>query len=126
FVPLLPLLGVPDVIAQDAESVFAAAGQRVFQILIIDTESSEKSSIGSGFLLDSSQLLVTNFHVIADAVDEPAKYRKTTLEAHGTLRLPILISSMTWPYCTAMISLSCRRLYLWRSNFRNRGSRSML
>ena len=51
FVPLLPLLGVPDVIAQDAESVFAAAGQRVFQILIIDTESSEKSSIGSGFFV---------------------------------------------------------------------------
>lgn len=90
FVLLLPLLGVPDVIAQDAESVFAAAGQRVFQILIIDTESSEKSSIGSGFLLDSSQLLVTNFHVIADAVDEPAKYRiEAKNHAGGTWNLEV-------------------------------------
>ncbi|MEQ8693447.1 MAG: serine protease [Pseudomonadales bacterium] len=61
--------------AEDARQVYAHAADRVYQILIIDQQSKEKAAIGSGFVLSTEQLLATNFHVIANAVHEPEKFR---------------------------------------------------
>ncbi len=73
-----------------AERVFAASEDRVFQIRVLDRASGNKASIGSGFHARSPGLVVTNFHVIAEAIFEPQRYRIEYVdnsEASGTLEV---------------------------------------
>ncbi len=58
-----------------AETVFAASEDRVFQIRVLDRATGNKASIGSGFHARSPGLVVTNFHVVAEAIFEPQRYR---------------------------------------------------
>ena len=78
------------VAAQDAQSIYADARAKVFQVLIIDKQSQEKAAIGSGFLIDARGLVATNFHVVSEAVHHPDKYRieiKTEAGDTGTLTI---------------------------------------
>jgi hypothetical protein len=76
------LLAAP-VCAQDAKAIYAEVRDSIFQILIIEKESTKKAAIGSGFLIDQSGLIATNFHVISQAVHEPEKYRVEFLDSAG-------------------------------------------
>ncbi|HUO52993.1 MAG TPA: serine protease [Gemmatimonadaceae bacterium] len=66
-------------LAQDSTAATAGVFQRyapqVVQIRIIELKSGSKSQIGSGFFAAGAPALVTNFHVIAPVVNEPADYR---------------------------------------------------
>lgn len=69
--------------AQDAKSIYADVRDSIYQILIIEKESTKKSSIGSGFLISSEGLIATNFHVVSQAIHEPDKYRVEYLDSDG-------------------------------------------
>ena len=69
--------------ASEARSVFDRAAANVYQILIIEAESGNKSAIGSGFQLADTDLIATNFHVISDALHKPEKYRIEFLDDRG-------------------------------------------
>jgi serine protease Do len=66
-----------------AEEIFAVLGEAVVQIRVIDTASGDKSSIGSGFQVEESGLLATNFHVVSEYVHKPQRYRLEYLDRAG-------------------------------------------
>ena len=67
----------------DAQSLFEASQDRVFQVQVIDIASGDKYSIGSGFLVSDEGQVATNFHVVSSYVHEPAKYRLEYLGSDG-------------------------------------------
>jgi hypothetical protein len=67
----------------NAQTLFEKASGHVYQILIIEKESGNKSAIGSGFRVAGNDLIVTNFHVISGALHKPAKYHIETLDSGG-------------------------------------------
>ncbi len=58
-----------------SEEVFARYKDRVLQVRILDQSSGSKAGIGSGFTVSSEGHVVTNYHVIAELVNHPGKYR---------------------------------------------------
>ncbi len=61
--------------AQDATKLFSAYSDRIFQIRIIEKSSGKQATIGSGFLISSGGLIVSNFHVVSEFVHHPDRYR---------------------------------------------------
>jgi serine protease Do len=66
-----------------AEELFAHYAAGVAQIRVIDLASGDKSSIGSGFQVDSSGLIATNFHVISEFAHKPERYTLEYIDARG-------------------------------------------
>lgn len=58
-----------------AEDMYAAVGDRVVQVQIIDASSGSRAGLGSGFLVGEEGVLATNYHVIAALVYRPGQYR---------------------------------------------------
>ena len=74
---LLPL----NAIAEDqAKILFEQLKSMIFQIKVIDIGSGNKSTIGSGFLIDNKGSVATNYHVVSDFILEPEKYRIELLD----------------------------------------------
>ncbi len=55
--------------------VFGRYGGRVTRIQVSDLTSGAKMVVGSGFFIDDRGHLLTNYHVVADMVQEPERYR---------------------------------------------------
>ena len=60
---------------QQAQSLFQQYESSLYQIRIIDIESGNKSAIGSGFQIDETGTIATNYHVISQYIFHPDKYR---------------------------------------------------
>ena len=73
----------PMVATVDAVKWFKRYEPAMCQIRVIDLASNEKASIGSGFLFDANGRLATNFHVIAEAVHDPDRYRVEAVYQDG-------------------------------------------
>ena len=69
---------------QTAQNLFEQHRNALFQIKIIELESGNKSSIGSGFQIDNQGNLVTNYHVISQYVYNPDKFRIEYLAHDGS------------------------------------------
>ncbi|MFT5803045.1 MAG: serine protease Do [Candidatus Paceibacteria bacterium] len=61
--------------AGEADQLFTQNQAAIFQVRVVDTAANNKSSTGTGFVVASTGLLATNYHVIASAIDAPDKYR---------------------------------------------------
>ena len=70
---------------QTAQNLFSHYQSALYQIRIIELGSGNKSSIGSGFQINDSGVLVTNYHVVSEYVYFPEKYRIEYLAADGTV-----------------------------------------
>ncbi len=80
--------GIPVAWADSAEQLFARYEPALLQIQVLEQASGAKASIGSGFVIDQPNVLVTNYHVVSDAVLFPTKYRLEyidNLQRKGTL-----------------------------------------
>lgn len=62
-------------LTEKAREIYERSSPSVYQIQIIDVNSNEKSSIGSGFRFLKNNLFATNYHVISDAIASPERYR---------------------------------------------------
>lgn len=58
----------------DTANLYADAAQSVYQIRVINKETGEKSSIGSGFVVSKNNILATNYHVVSQYVHNPDVY----------------------------------------------------
>ncbi|WP_158969557.1 serine protease [Paraglaciecola sp. L3A3] len=72
---LLSLVFAPAHSQQTAQSLFGQYQNALYQIKIIDLESGNKSSIGSGFQVDLQGNIVTNYHVVSEYIYYPEKFR---------------------------------------------------
>jgi hypothetical protein len=70
---------------QTAQNLFSHYQSALYQIRIIELGSGNKSSIGSGFQINNSGVLVTNYHVVSEFVYFPEKYRIEYLAADGSV-----------------------------------------
>jgi serine protease Do len=71
----------PSSVAQD---VYASAPPRLLQIRTLVADAGRQASIGSGFLVSSDGLAVTNYHVVSQVVLEPKTYRLEYTAADGS------------------------------------------
>lgn len=89
---LLAALAAPAIAAAQDEpreatsTVFARYSDRILKIQIIETSSNAKVSIGTGFFVSADGLMLTNYHVISDRVQERDDHRVEIVEADGTAR----------------------------------------
>lgn len=70
---------------EKARALFAQYQPFIYQIRLFETASSSKSSIGSGFQVAGEDFIATNYHVVADAVYYPERYRIELLRSDGTI-----------------------------------------
>jgi len=85
--PALPLpapsAAPPAAAASATEPVVTGAGQRIYertrprllQVRTLLKTQDSQASVGSGFLVDDSQHLITNYHVISQYALQPTRYR---------------------------------------------------
>lgn len=69
--------------ADSPRQLFAKYADRLYQIKVIEKTSGRKSAIGSGFVVRSNGLMVTNYHVISKYVQEPDKYYLEALSGNN-------------------------------------------
>ena len=67
----------------DTAKVYATWRDRIVQIQVIDRQADSKAGIGSGFFAGQPDWVVTNYHVIAELVNEPGRYRSRYLAEGG-------------------------------------------
>ena len=70
--------------SSSAEQIYAAARPRLLQIRTLVAAAGRQSSIGSGFLVSSGGLAITNYHVVSQFALEPATYRLEYAAADGS------------------------------------------
>jgi serine protease Do len=70
-------VAAPGQAASSTEAVrtFQSYGGRVVKLEVIERDSLTKHSLGTGFFVDASGRLITNYHVISEAVRKPQLYR---------------------------------------------------
>ena len=66
-----------------AETIAERALSAVVQIQVLDAESSDKSSIGSGFFVSGQGKVVTNYHVVSALVNAPEAYQLRIIDQSG-------------------------------------------
>ena len=66
--------------APDARSTFELTHDAIYQIRVMDIVANNKTSTGSGFVIDSNGLIATNYHVVSSAVNTANKYRIELLQ----------------------------------------------
>jgi serine protease Do len=67
-----------------AESIYAAAPPRLLQIRTLVADAGRQTSTGSGFLVTSDGLAITNYHVVSQVALEPKTYRLEYTAADGS------------------------------------------
>ncbi len=84
---LILLMGLPS-LAVHAESssstIYSDVEKSVFQIRVINKQTGKKNAIGSGFIVQESNLIATNYHVVSTFVNNPEDYTLDYLSTNGT------------------------------------------
>ena len=71
--------------SEHADQIYEQHSKSVYQIQIIDIKSDARASIGSGFRIKHNDFVVTNFHVISEAIHEPSRYRIEYINENGDI-----------------------------------------
>jgi len=71
----------------ETQKVFGKYSDRVVKIQVVEKDSGAKAVIGSGFFVNPSGHIITNYHVISNLVLHPDRYRAELVEAAGAIRV---------------------------------------
>lgn len=79
----------------EAERLYQAYGDATYQVQVIDLTSGKKTSIGSGFQFTGNGFIATNYHVVAEAIQNPDSNRIQFLHDKGEQgQLKVLIADV--------------------------------
>lgn len=70
--------------SSSAEGIYASAPPRLLQIRTLIADAGRQTSTGSGFLVSSDGLAVTNYHVVSQVALEPNTFRLEYAAADGS------------------------------------------
>ena len=82
-VACLLLFSIPQAIHAATEDVFRRFQDRLVQVRILEASTGIQAGVGSGFFAAPSGLIVTNYHVVADLIRQPRRYRGEVLTTEG-------------------------------------------
>ncbi len=68
-------LSIATISVASTQDIFKEYKNRLLQIRIIDKSTAAKSTIGSGFYINNSGFIITNYHVIERVIYRPEQYR---------------------------------------------------
>jgi len=66
-----------------AQKLYSSARDDLLQLRILLKNGRAQSTVGSGFLIDTSNLVVTNYHVVSQLALEPETYVGEYVDTHG-------------------------------------------
>ena len=66
-----------------ASNIYTTVEKSVYQIRVINKQTGDKSSIGSGFVISKDNILATNYHVVSEYVNDPDLFRLEYLATNG-------------------------------------------
>ena len=69
----------------DAKSILDRYRDSVYQVIVINLDSQGRSSLGSGFLIDDGSKIVTNYHVVSEAILSAEKYRIEVIDNRSNI-----------------------------------------
>ena len=93
FITIALLLGSFASYSEDeAQNLYTNYKALLYQIKIIDNESSQKSTIGSGFIINTQGLAVTNYHVVSRYIIDPENNRIEVEDVNGDISSASLIN----------------------------------
>lgn len=87
---LTPLLPGSRAAAQSTPEVFRRFSDRVVKIQVYAARSTAKTTLGSGFYVDGSGTVITNFHVVSKLINEPGRYRAELTDVRG-VTVPVTV-----------------------------------
>ncbi|MGH9324595.1 MAG: S1 family peptidase [Vicinamibacteria bacterium] len=85
------------------EEVFRKFSDHVVKIEVQETGSAAKASIGSGFFVSPGGHLVTNYHVIAQVVQHPDRYRASLVRGDEDETTPIEVLNVDAAHDLAIV-----------------------
>lgn len=87
----------PQPMDDEAQRIYRRFGNALYQIQVIDLVTEKKTAIGSGFQFNKDGMIATNYHVVADAIQQPDANRLEFVhDTHGTGRLKILTADVRY------------------------------
>ena len=69
--------------ATDTSSIYEEVESSVYQVRVINIETGKKVAIGSAFVVEQSDILATNYHVVSEYVNDPDVFRLEYLSTDG-------------------------------------------
>jgi len=82
-VTCLLLFNLPQAVHAATEDVFRRFQDRLVQVRILEASAGTQAAVGSGFFASADGLIITNYHVVADLIQQPHRYRGEILTTQG-------------------------------------------
>lgn len=98
----------PQELSRDASRIYARAKGSLFQVRVLTASGRSQANTGSGFVVSSDGLAITNYHVVAKLVLDPSRYVAEAVSTAGD-RDDITVLKVDVLHDLALIRINQRR-----------------
>ena len=98
----------PQELSRDASRIYAGAKGSLFQVRILTATGRSQAAAGSGFVVSSDGLAITNYHVVSKLVVDPSRYVAEAVSTAGE-RDDITVLKIDVLHDLALIRINKRR-----------------